>query len=807
MEFMQNIQKREITEEMKESYIDYAMSVIVSRALPDVRDGLKPVHRRILYAMHEDGLKHDAKFRKSAMIVGNTMSRYHPHGDIAIYDSLVRMAQDFSLRYPLVQGQGNFGSIDGDPPSAMRYSEARLSKIGEEILSDIDKNTVDFLDNYDETRKEPTVLPSKIPQLLLNGTVGIAVGMATNIPPHNLSELCDGLIFLVKNPKSTCFDLLQFIKGPDFPTGGFIYDQKAIVEAYSQGKGSIIIRGKAEIIEAQKLQLIISEIPFQVQKSALVENIANLVKEKKIDGIRAIRDESSREGIRIVMDLSSGAFPQKILNQLYKFTDLQKPFYLNILALVGGIQPQVLSLKDVLWHFIEHRRTVIKRRTEYDLLKSKERLHILEGLRKALLKIDLVIRIIKKSKTKEDAGINLLKEFKFSKAQAQAILQLPLSALAGLERKKIEEEYSKKVKEIKELNKLLKYPKLISNKIIEEFREIREEYGDQRKTKVFSQKVDEISGEDLIPQEEMLISLTQTGYIKRVNPNSYKIQKRGGKGIIGISQEREDFVTHFLSAMTHDILLFFSNQGNIFETKVYEIPEANRVSRGKSLFNFLGLRPDEKITAMVPLRKKESQKYLVMVTSCGIIKKTPQDSFKNIRKTGICAIKLRKNDLLAFAWLCNDGDEIILVSKFGQSIRFSQDSLRPMSRGTSGIKGMNIKEGDEIVGMGIIKNKQQGLELLVVSENGFGKRTKLKDYRIQKRGGLGIKTFKLTKKTGNLIWAKVLSQDEESLIAVSQKGQVIRVDLKNISLMRRVTQGVKIMTLGEGDKVVSATCV
>lgn len=807
----ENIQKREITEEMKDSYIDYAMSVIVSRALPDVRDGLKPVHRRILYVMHEQGLTHSAKFRKSASVVGDTIAKYHPHGDAAVYDSMVRMAQDFSLRYPLVDGQGNFGSIDGDSAAAYRYTECRLMKIAEEMLVDIDKNTVDFIDNYDGTRKEPVILPTKIPQLLLNGLVGIAVGMATNIPPHNLGELCDALIYLIQNPKSPASDLFQFVKGPDFPTGGFVYDQKGMIEAYSQGKGPITMRGKAEIIDDKKLQIIISEIPFQVQKSALIETIANLVKDKRVEGIKAIRDESDKDGMRIVMDLATGAFPQKILNQLYKFTDLQKTFHLNILALVDGIQPQVLSLKSVLEYFVDHRRIVIKRRAEYDLTRFKDRVHILEGLRKAILKIDAVIKTIKDSKTKDDAQTNLMKKFGFSQAQAQAILQLPLSTLAGLERKKIEDEYEQKTKEIKELSALLGDSKKISSKIVEELKELKEKYKDERKTKILVQKVGEISEEDLIPQEEMVISLTEGGYIKRVDPTSYKLQKRGGRGLIGASQEKEDFVNLFLSAMTHDTLLFFSNKGNIFETKVYEIPEASRVSKGKSLFNFLGLRQEEKISAMVPVRTKGAEKYLLMVTSRGIIKKTAIDAFKNIRKTGICAIKLKSDDSLAFVGTCNDEDEVILVSKLGQAVRFSQKMLRPMGRNAAGIKGMRLKDNDKVVGMDIIKvskDKKAGdSEILVVSENGFGKRTKIKEYRIQNRGGSGIKTAKVTKKTGYIVWAKVLSGEEEELMTVSQKGQVIKVDLKNISLMGRSTQGVRIMRLEENEKIVSAACL
>ncbi len=606
------IKPREITEEMKDSYIDYAMSVIISRALPDVRDGLKPVHRRILYTMGEMGLKHDAKFRKSATVVGETMGKLHPHGDAAIYDSLARMAQDFSLRYPLIQGQGNFGSIDGDPPSAMRYSEAKLSKIGEEMLKDIEKNTVDFVDNYDGTRREPVVLPSPLPQLLLNGSLGIAVGMATNIPPHNLAEVSDSLIYLIDHPKATTEDLLEFVKGPDFPTGGEIFNQKEIIQAYSQGKGPILTRGKAEIVEqtSGKLQIVISEIPYQVQKSALVEQFANLVQEKKIEGIRDIRDESDKEGLRIVIDLQREVIAQKILNRLYKFSDLQKTFHLNMLALVEGIQPRVLNLTELLNYYLLHRKEVVYRRVKYDLEKAKERAHILEGLDKCLGKIDEVIRVIKNSANREEAKKNLIKRFKLTEIQANAILETKLSALAKLERKKIEDELKEMLSKIKEFTAILKSPQKIKEAIKKELRGLKENFGDERKTKVHLQKVGEIAEEDLIPLEETIITITQGGYIKRLNPATYKLQRRGGKGILGMKTVGEDIVEHFLTAQTHDSLLFFTDSGKVFRTPVYEIPEGTRVAKGRGLLNFLEISPQEKVLSLMPLGEEDKSSSL-----------------------------------------------------------------------------------------------------------------------------------------------------------------------------------------------------
>lgn len=808
-----DIKPREISQEMRESYIDYAMSVIISRALPDVRDGLKPVHRRILYAMHEMGLTAAARFRKSATVVGECMGKFHPHGDAAIYDALVRMAQDFSLRYPLVAGQGNFGSIDGDPASAMRYSECKLSKIGEEMLRDIEKNTVDFKDNYDGTKKEPVILPSPLPQLLLNGSLGIAVGMATNIPPHNLSEVADALIHLLDHPKVTTEDLFKFIKGPDFPTAGAIYGKKEIISAYSQGKGPIVVRGKAEVVEKKeegKTQIVITEIPFQVQKSSLVEQFAKLVQDKRIQGIRDIRDESDREGMRIVLDLQRDAYPQKILNRIYKFTDLQKTFHLNILAIVGGIQPKVLSLLDLLNYFISHRKEVVVRRTKYDLEKAKARAHILEGLHKCLSKIDRVIKIIKSSKDREDAQKNLMKKIKLTEIQANAILETKLSALARLERKKIEDELKEMKIRIKEFAAILKSPQKIKGVVMREFKEIKENFGDERKTKVFVQKVGEIAEEDLIPQEETIITLTQGGYIKRINPATYKIQKRGGKGILGMKTLQDDIVEHFLLGQTHDSLLFFTDSGKVFRTLVYEIPEGSRVARGRGLLNFIEISPEDKILSLMTRGKDDINsgiKNLVMITQNGIIKKTSLEEFKNVRKSGLIAIKLRKGDLLKEVAKSTGQNEIIIATKKGQSIKFKEQDIREMGRPASGVKGISLKKGDKVVGMDVIRSQVEKQYLLVVTENGYGKRTNLEEYRLQGRGGTGIKTAKIISKTGDLVASRVLTGEEEDLIVISQKGQVIRTKISSIAKLSRATQGVRIMRLDEGDKVASAAFI
>ena len=808
------VKPREIVEEMKESYIDYAMSVIVARALPDVRDGLKPVHRRILYAMWEDCLTAGAKFRKSATVVGSTLGRYHPHGDTAVYDSMARMAQTFSLRYPLVQGQGNFGSIDGDSPSAMRYTEAKLSKVGEKMLEDIEKNTVDFVDNYDSTRREPTVMPSPLPQLLLNGSLGIAVGMATNIPPHNLSEVVDACIFLLDHPKADTEDLFQFIKGPDFPTGGSIFNQKEIIEAYSQGKGAIVTRGKTEIIESEtgRNQVIITEIPFQVLKSSLIEQLANLVQEKKIEGIKDIRDESDKDGMRIVIDLSKDAYPQKILNRLYKFTDLQRTFHLNMLALVDGIQPRVLPLNEVLNFYIEYRKEVVYRRTKYDLEKAKERAHILEGLHKCLANIDAVIRTIKNSQSREDALKNLMKRFRLTQIQANAILETKLAALAKLERKKIEDELKEMRAKIKELTAILKSPQKIKEAVKSELKEVKNNFGDERRTKVNVQKIGEIAEEDLIPQEETIITLTQGGYVKRINPSLYKMQKRGGRGMVGMKTLGEDIVEHFLTAMTHDSLLFFTDSGKVFRTQVYEIPEGQRVAKGRGLLNFLEISPQDKVLSLQTISKEDTEKnvkYLVMATKDGVIKKTGLEEFENVRKSGLIAMTLKKGDLLKKVAKTAGEDEIILVTRKGQAICFKEKDIRSMGRQASGIRGIRLKKGDEVISMDVTTQKclPGKCYLLVLTENGFGKRTDLREYKLQGRGGSGILTARITPKTGSLASAMILTGEEEDLIVISQRGHVIRTKVESISKLNRPTQGVRIMKLEPGDKVASATCI
>ena len=805
------IKKRDIVQEMRESYLDYAMSVIVSRALPDVRDGLKPVHRRILYAMNEAGLRHNVKTAKSARIVGDVMGRYHPHGDIPIYDALSRMAQDFSMRYLLVNGQGNFGSIDGDSPAAMRYTEARMTALSEEMLADIDKDTVDFIDNYDGTRKEPTVLPSKVPQLLLNGSLGIAVGMATNIPPHNLREVIEALAYLIDKPDATSGDLLQFIKGPDFPTGGIVYNQKDILEAYSTGRGPMVVRGKTDIVEGKKdrFQIIVSEIPYQVSKSALIEKMAELVKDKKLEGIKDIRDESDREGLRIVIDLKNDAYPQKILNSLYKYTDLQKTFHLNLLALIDGIQPQVLPLKVALEQFLFHRRVVVRRRSEFELARTKERVHILEGLNKALGNIDAVIKTIKTSATKDQAASNLIKKFGLSDKQVQAILDMRLATLAALERQKIEDELKDKLKLIKELTALLKDEIKISEVIRKELLEIKEKYGDERRTRVVKGGVTELKTEDLVPQEEALITLTFGGFIKRMDPEFYRVQKRGGKGVLGVTTKETDPIEHFVTVFTHDYLLFFTSRGRLFQARAFDIPEGSRIARGKALVNFLNLAPQERVTAILTLKEKpepkvEKNTYFLMVTKDGKIKKTSIEEFRSNRKNGLLAIRLAKGDYLRWVKATSGNDEVILTTKLGYSIRFSEKDVRETGRSAVGVTAMKLKKNDEVVGADIIESKNSPKFLLVLTKNGFGKKTLLKEYRKQKRSGTGILAVKITERTGPLALAFTIT-DEADLIAISQKGQVVRVKLTEVSELGRTTQGVRIMKLEDDDKIASAT--
>jgi len=809
-EFESKVEVREIETEVQQSYLDYAMSVIVSRALPDVRDGLKPVHRRILYAMYEDGLFHNSKFRKSANVVGLTLAKYHPHGDLAVYDALVRMAQSFSLRYPLVEGQGNFGSLDGDPPAAQRYTECRLSQIGEELLRDINKETVDFIPNYDQTRKEPVVLPSPLPNLLLNGSVGIAVGMATNIPPHNLTEVCDALLYLISHPNASTEEVMQFIKGPDFPTGGIVYGKEDILLAYSQGKGPILMRGKAEIQELknQRYQIVITEIPYQVSKSDLLREFAKLVEEKKVEGIKDIRDESDREGLRIVLDLRPGVVPQKILNSLYKFSSLEKVFYLNMLALVDGIQPKILSLVEVLQLYLNHKRDVVIRRTKYDLRVSKEREHILEGLSIAQRNIDAVIALIKKSENREDAKNKLMKRFKLTEIQANAILEIRLQSLAKLEREKIEIELKQIRAKIKELSEILASEKRLKEVIKKEIEEVKEKYGDERKTKIVDSKPGKISETDLIPKEETLIILTNDGYIKRQSPMTYKSQKRGGRGISALEIAPEDFVHSFILANTLDKLLFFTDKGLAFQTNVYEIPEGQRASKGKSILNFLEISAQEKILTLIPYGKdKENENtYFVMVTKNGLIKKVPIEEFKNIRRSGLIAIKLEKDDILKGVKIIEKGDEIILFTRKGKSILFKEKDLREMSRMAIGVRAMKLAKDDEISAIEIISNNKDS-QILLITENGFGKRVKIKDFRLQKRGGSGIKAINIKEKTGYLVFAKVLDKEEKEVFVISKDGQVIKIDLNTIPVASRQAVGVRLMKLKENDKVVAATCI
>jgi DNA gyrase subunit A len=818
---MSQIDKREITAELQESYLDYAMSVIISRALPDVRDGLKPVQRRVLWSMWESGLTHGAKTRKSANVVGETMGRYHPHGDSSIYDTMVRLAQDFSLRYPLVEGQGNFGSIDGDPPAAMRYTEARMARITEELLVDIEKETVDWSPNYDGTRSEPKVLPAKLPNLLLNGMVGIAVGMATNIPPHNLGELCDAILHLSDNPDADNKDLLEFVKGPDFPTGGVIFDGNAIEQAYASGRGAVTMRAKTDIQERKSGQfdIIVTEIPYQVNKAELISHIAELVQEKRVEGIRNLRDESDREGMRIVIELKNDAPPQKILNQLYRHTDLQKDFHFNMIALMPGsdekgkilgLQPQLLSLKDILAAYIDYRKIVVRRRTEFDLKKAKERAHILEGLMIALINIDKVITTIRKSKDREDAHANLVRTFKLTDIQTTAILEMRLQALASLERLKVEQEMKDKKELIKDLEAILRTPARIFKIIKDEVAELKEKYGDERRTKVVKTGLTEFKDEDLIPQEEAMITFSSGGYIKRLPPNTFKAQKRGGKGLIGSDVADEDFLTHFFSAKTHDNLLFFTDRGRVFQTKVYEIPAASRTSKGKSIHNFLELPTDENISAIVAYSDKgTSAKYLAMATRDGVIKKTPLDDFKNIRRTGIIAITLSKGDALKGVKLTGGKDQILLTTAKGQSIRFAETDIRSMGRGASGVRAIRLGKGDMVAGFDIIeesKTRDKELRVLVVMVNGFAKQTPLKEYKVQKRGGSGIRTANITEKTGTIISSCILSEETE-IFALSAKGQIIRTLLSSVRMTGRSAQGVRIMNLNAGDRLAGVAVI
>jgi len=803
-----NIQPREITEELRESYLDYAMSVIISRALPDARDGLKPVQRRILFAMNELGLTTSAKTRKSATVVGETLGKFHPHGDIAVYDALVRMAQNFSLRYPLVQGQGNFGSIDGDPPGAMRYTECKLTSLAGEILEDLDKETVDFMLNYDATRKEPKYLPAKSPQLILNGAMGIAVGMATNIPPHNLKEIVEAIIYLIDKPEASIEELMTYVKGPDFPTGGIIYGKENILETYATGKGTIICRAKIEIIDDDKhKKILVTEIPYQVNKADLITKVAQLVEEKKIEGIKDLRDESDKEGLRIAIDLHNNALPKRILNQLFKYTEMEKSFHVNMLALVeNGLQPKVLSLKNILEEYINHRKNVVKRRTEFLLKKTKERIHILEGLSKALNHIDEIIKLIKTSFNRDDAQKKLMSKYRFSEIQANAILEMKLSSLARLEKQKIENELKEKLKLEEEYVIILKEPKRILKIIKDELNVLKEKYDDGRKTQIEPFLPGEIKEEELIPPKEILITLSQTGYIKKMEPLALKTQKRGGKGVIGYeTKNEEDAISHLLAANNRDKILLFTNKGYLFQLPAFEIAEGSRTGRGKLIQNYLNLRQEEQVIVLLNLAinlKETNYHYLVLATEKGIVKKTILKEYENIRKGGIVTIKLGLHDNLIDAAFTTGNDDIILISKNGQAIRFSEKEMRAMGRTTSGVRGLKLAENDKLISLITIAPEviKANPQTLVISENGFGKRTKLNEYRKQKRGGSGIKTAKTTPKTGVLVKTSLV-QNQETLIAISQKAQIIKANLNSIPILKRATQGVRIMKLEKGDKI------
>ena len=801
-----------IVSEMETSYLDYAMSVIVQRALPDVRDGLKPVQRRILYSMWQSGLRANAKFRKCATVVGDVLGKYHPHGDASVYAALVRMAQDFSLRYPLVRGQGNFGSIDGDDAAAYRYTESKLEGIAEETLLDIEKDTVDFIPNYDGSHKEPRVLPSRLPTLLLDGTLGIAVGMATNIPPHNLTELCQAIEHLIDHPEATIEDLMQFVKGPDFPIGGIIYSTEDIHQMYSTGRGGVVARGRTEIIEQKSgFAIIVTEIPYMVNKSVLIERMATLVQEKKIDGIRDLRDESNKKGIRIVIELKKDAYPRKVLNRLFQMTQLQETFHGNFVALVDGIAPRLLTLKNILEEHVKHREVVIRRRTQFELDKAKARAHVLEGLRIAMLQIDQVIETIKKSKDQDEARTNLMKKFKLSEIQSNAILEMQLRRLANLERLKVEQEYKEKLDLIKALEALLKSKLKIQGMIKEEVKELREKYGDARRTEVVEHGIKNFRIEDVIPDTPTVVMITRGGYIKRLPPDTFKAQARGGKGVSGQTLKEEDAIDQLFTTTTHKDLLFFTNRGRVFKLKAYDVPETSRTAKGQAFVNFLQLAPGELVTTSLSLQELEKYKFLMMVTSKATIKKVALTEFDNVRKSGIIAIKLNEGDALEWVKPTTGDSTIALTTSAGQAIRFEESAVRAMGRSAAGVRGIKLKGDDAVVGMAVVpaKAKKDAFQLFVLMKNGYGKRTAIEEYKIQGRGGSGIKTANITSKTGPIVSARLVqSQDSRDLLVVSDAGQVIRTALKSVSVLSRATQGVRIMRFKkEGDCVVTATLV
>ena len=793
--------ERDIEDEMKTAYIDYAMSVIVSRALPDVRDGLKPVHRRILYTMYEDGLTSDKPYRKSATTVGDVLGRYHPHGDSSVYDAMVRMAQTFSLRYPLIDGHGNFGSIDGDGAAAYRYTEARMSKIAEVMLTDIEKNTVDFMPNFDDRLQEPTVLPAKIPALLVNGSSGIAVGMATNIPPHNLTEVINGIIKIIDDDNVTDEQLMQIIKGPDFPTGGMILGRDAIKQAYATGKGKITVRAEAEIEEMSngRQKIIVTSLPYQVNKAKLIENIANLVKEKRIEGISELRDESDRENaVRIHIGLKKDANARVILNQLYKNTQMQDTFGIIMLALVDG-QPKILTLRQCLDYYIDHRKHVILRRTQFELDKALARAHILEGLKIALDNIDEVINIIRSSY--DDAKERLMERFGLSDIQAQAILDMRLKTLSGLQREKIEEEYNELMKLIAHLREILGSERLVFDIIKEELTEIKEKYGDERLTKIVAAE-GEFNEEDLIKEEQMVVALTHFGYIKRMPIDTYRSQRRGGKGITGISTREEDFVKQIFTTSTHDTVLFFSNKGKLYRLRGYEIPEAGRTAKGTAIVNLLSLDAGEKISAIIPIQSFEDGKYLLMATKSGLIKKTPLKEYDSSRKTGLLAINLKDDDELIDVRLTDGEDNVVLVTRKGMCITFDEKDVRPVGRSAQGVLGIRLDDDDIVIGMESILANNKSATLLAITENGFGKRTELEEYRVQNRGGRGVITYKITPKTGNIVGIRMASEDEDVML-ITNSGTIIRIKVKDVSILGRATQGVTLMRTTGEERVVS----
>jgi len=810
------IEPQSIIDEMQTAYLDYAMSVIVGRALPDVRDGLKPVHRRILYSMWQTGLRSSAKFKKCATVVGDVLGKYHPHGDSAVYDSLVRMAQDFSMRYPLIRGQGNFGSLDGDPAAAYRYTEAKLETISEELLLDIEKNTVDFSPNFDGTHKEPRVLPAKLPNLLINGTVGIAVGMASNIPPHNLGEVCDAALKLIEDKNVSMEELSEIVKGPDFPTGGIVYNANDLKQSFATGRGGVVVRGKTEIVEDKKgnFAILITEIPYQVNKANLLTRIAQNVRDKKIEGIKDLRDESTSEGVRIVVELKKDAYPKKVLNRLYQTTQLQESTHYNMLALVdGGMQPRVLNLKMILEEYLKHRQEVVRRRTEFDLERAKDRAHILEGLMIAIANIDKVIATIKKSKDKDEARLNLMKNFKLSERQAVAILDMRLQQLANLETMRVEQEYKEKLALIKELEAILGSAKKMMTVIANEIVDLKARYATPRRTQVIKSGVKEFSIEDVVPDTETVVMITKAAYIKRIDPDTFKTQKRGGKGVAGLTTKEEDEVEQVFTTTTHKDLMFFTTRGRVFQLKAYDVPEASRIAKGQALVNFLQLAPGEGVSATLSMDDLAETKYLLMVTNKGTIKKTEISEYENVRRSGLIAIKLNDGDSLQWVWPTTGKDQVFLVTAGGQSIRFEEKLIRPMGRAAAGVRGVKLKGDDAVVGMGILKNgeaKKPGeKELFVVMEHGYGKRSDVVEYKVQGRGGSGIKTANITKKTGKIVSAHlVASKDERDIFVISSAGQVVRTPLKSVSVLGRATQGVRIMRFKkEDDTVASITLI